>query len=525
MSSEASTVPARGALVEHPPRPPRPHPGPTRSELIESRLIATIGTAALLLMVVGALVIVAIAAGHPSFVSPFSRDRFPGWMAGPLQYLGRPVHVGFNTLKLDYTLGIGVAYLCWLTVLACAARMHARLAIAAVVALHVIFFLSPPLSLTDVFNYINYGRMGVVHGLNPYTTTPNLEPHTDPTFLISNWHHLLSPYGPLFTLFTYALVPLGIAASFWTLKTLLLIAALATLRLVWLCAELLGQRPLFPVLFVGANPLVLLWGLGGDHNDFFMVFFVMLAVYLLLRARAARRQEPELNREKATANGAPARLPASVGARLGRLPRPQLEFWAGAAVVCAVAIKASAGVLLPVVLFASPRRRELVAGMLAAAVVLGAATLVAFGLHLPDLSTQSKLVTADALPNLLGLALGQGGETQALRTVVNGGLALAVIGATVWAWRTRRWIPAAGACVLALMLTLSWELPWYVYWLLPLAALSRARSLRIGAIVMSAYLILAWMPLMSDFIHALHVHPSGTPLGIEHARITKRLLH
>jgi hypothetical protein len=537
MSSEATSVPARGAIVADERRPPPPlkRQGPARSESLETGLIATIGTAALLLMVVGAFVIVAIAAGHPTFVSPFSQNVFPGWMAGPLRFIGKPIHVGFSALKLDYTLGIGAAFLCWLIVVACATRMHARIAIAGVVALHVIFFLAPPLSLTDVFNYINYGRMGVVHGLNPYTTIPALEPHTDPTFLISNWHHLLSPYGPLFTLFTYALVPLGVAVSFWVLKALLLVAALATLRLVWRCAEMLGRRPLAPTLFVGANPLVLLWGLGGDHNDFFMVFLLMLAVYLLLRAREQRAAAgaeqqitavvPSVDGGLASANGAGVLARASArGATLLASLSPSLEAYAGFALIASVAIKASAAVLVPVMLFATPRRVRLLVGMAVAAVVLGTASVVAFGPHLPDLSTQGSLVTADGLPNLLGLALGQGGETDTVRVVLDAALLLAVAGATFYAWRTRRWIPAAGFAVLALLLTLSWELPWYVYWLLPLAALSRARSLRVAGIVLSAYLILAWMPMMSDFIHTLNFHPSTTPLGAQHAKITKRLL-
>ena len=63
--------------------------------------------------------------------------------------------------------------------------------------------------------------MEVVHNLNPYTTIPMLEPHNDPSYALSNWHQLLSPYGPLFTLMTFAVVPLGVAASFWTIKGLL----------------------------------------------------------------------------------------------------------------------------------------------------------------------------------------------------------------------------------------------------------------------------------------------------------------
>ena len=85
-------------------------------------------------------------------------------------------------------------------------------------AVQLMFLLSPPLEYTDVFNYINYGRMGVVHHLNPYATLPLDEPHGDPAYAISNWHYLRSPYGQLFTLITYALVPLGVARSLWALK-------------------------------------------------------------------------------------------------------------------------------------------------------------------------------------------------------------------------------------------------------------------------------------------------------------------
>ena len=160
--------------------------------------------------------------------------------------------------------------------------------IAAIVALHVIFLLSPPLTLTDVFNYLNYGRMEYVYGLNPYTTIPALEPHTDPTFLLSNWHGLLSPYGPLFTVFTMSLVKLGVAGSFWAIKSVLMVASLATIFLVYRCAQLLGRNPVVAAVIVGANPIVLVWGMGGDHNDFLMLFFLVLAAWLLLRARSMR---------------------------------------------------------------------------------------------------------------------------------------------------------------------------------------------------------------------------------------------
>ncbi len=154
-------------------------------------------------------------------------------------------------------------------------------------AVHGVFLLAPPLALTDVFNYVNYGRMEAVHNLNPYTSIPILEPHNDPGYALSNWHQLLSPYGPLFTILTFAVVPLGVAASFWALKVRARgWRASGRSSLVWKCARLLGRDPVKAIVLVGLNPIVLVWGLGGDHNDFLMVFFIVLGFYLLLRARS-----------------------------------------------------------------------------------------------------------------------------------------------------------------------------------------------------------------------------------------------
>ena len=97
----------------------------------------------------------------------------------------------------------------------------------------------------------------------------------------------------------------------------------------------------------------------------------------------------------------------------------------GAAFVTAAAIKASGAVLIPVVLAAllrAPRRVvQVLIGMLVAGAVVAAASLIAFGLHVPDLSTQSRLVTNVSVPNLLGLALGSGGETETLRAAAERG--------------------------------------------------------------------------------------------------------
>jgi hypothetical protein len=84
---------------------------------------------------------------------------------------------------------------------------------------------------------------------------------------------------------------------------------------------------------------------------------------------------------------------------------------------------------------------------------------------------------------------------------------------------------AAGWANVALLVTLSWVLPWYVLWALPLAALSRSRRLRRAVLVLGAYLIVAWAPTSGLLWNAIGFHPEKTSLGRLHQRYVKELLH
>ncbi len=207
---------------------------------------------------------------------------------------------------------------------------------------------------------------------------------------------------------------------------------------------------------------------------------------------------------------------------------PRWRLGAGVALAAAIAMKASAGIVVPVVLaglLPAPRHLARVAlGMAAGGFVLGACAVAAFGVRLPDLGTQGSLVVPMSLPNVVGLALGQGGETATMHALLMAALLAAVVGCSVWAWRRGDALSASGWATVALLVTLSWVLPWYVLWVLPLAALARSRALRAATLAVGAYLILTWMPLATAMDNALGIRPTTTPLGQLHQREVHRLL-
>jgi alpha-1,6-mannosyltransferase len=453
------------------------------------------------------LAVAAIAAHHASFLSPTATSqRYPSWMAGPLAGLWPAAVPNARTLEWIFSGALALMFAAYLLVLREAPRIQPGWMLAAILAVQLVFLLAPPLEYTDVFNYINYGRMGVVHHLDPYTVLPLREPHSDPAYALSNWHYLRSPYGPLFTLLTYALVPLGLAGSLWAIKAIVGICSLALLALVWRLAQLLGRSPTLAVAFVGLNPIVLIWGVGGEHNDVVMVLLVVAAIYLLLLPRL--RGEP------------PERSQRTIGH--GVLAGPELA--AGALLIGAVGIKASAAIFLPLAIAIAGRRRSVLVGMGGAALVLILVSLLAFGPHLGGVRAQSTLVSPEGLPNLLGILLGLGGETAGLRAVLTGTAAVIILFAAARAWRRPLGAMEYG-CVtaLALIFTLGWSAPWYVLWALPFGALVASRRWRVLLLAYTLYALIASSPGAARIEHYLHFYPRADRLGREHVLQFDRL--
>lgn len=433
----------------------------------------TLGKLGLGLLLVCTAVLVLLATAGPSNLVPQSGQVFPRWLAGPLGGLAAGLPRGPAAVSTVLSIALVVMAGAYLLAVEHAVAVSARVVVGVIVALHAVLLLSPPLQLTDVFNYLGYARLGALHGLNPYTHGIAMAQH-DPVFPFSTWHHLRSPYGPLFTLGSYALAPLGLPVAYWILKLVTVAASLGCVALVWRCAQRVGRDPRTAAVFVAGNPLLLVYGLGGFHNDFLMLLPVTAAVALLLAGR---------------------------------------DRLAGGALVLAAAVKASAGLLLPFLLIGARRRLGLLTTAALTALAMGVVAFLVFGLAQPNLGDQSTLLTGLSVPNVLGLVAGSGG-TPVLHRVASAVLVLSVLGLAWASWRGRlSWIVAAGWATLVLLGTLNWLVPWYIVWALPFAALGDSRNLRRWTLLFTLFLMLTWLPATGALFHSLGFRPLDTPAG------------
>jgi uncharacterized membrane protein len=397
---------------------------------------------------IAAFLLAAGAAGHRIlYVVPAAKAGYPDWMRGPL------AHLGLQRSATEAAVQLAVFFVCYVVVVACAEELPAGVVIASIVMVSGVFLLAPPMFSADVFSYIDYARLGVIHGLDPYTHGAAAAPG-DAVAPYVRWHDVASPYGPLFTMASYALAHLSVPVTYWTYKAVSALAGLGCVAMVWRIAAHRGHDPRRAALFVGVNPLFVAFAVGGAHND--------TAVELLVLA--------------------------AIASALGSRHRVS-----GVQIALAALTKISAGLLLPFLLVGTRRPGRVLSGATAAtlAVVVAALAVLrghAFG-FVPQLFAQQRMVAGLSVPNELGVLLGNGGLTPALQA----GCLCAFGVAVLWLlWRASRgadWIACAGWATLAGLVTTAWLVPWYAVWLLPLAAIAPSRALRASTLAFCAYVV------------------------------------
>jgi hypothetical protein len=339
------------------------------------------------------------------------------------------------------------------------------------------FAAAPVLLSHDVYSYVDYARLGAVHGLDPYVHPPAAAPF-DPAYAHATWIDATSAYGPLFTLATYPLAWLSVWLAVASLKAVAALAVLGTAALVARIAPSRGISPLGAAAFVALNPLVLIHVVGGGHNDGLAMLAATVGIAATLSAREAT---------------------------------------AGAIFVAAAAIKLPAALAAPFALASAARLRlfphyggekaamgpesrpaaRLLSGGAVAAIAIGAAAYAAFGWHWLDaigLAGENQHRTSHtSIPTTLARLTGL--DPTSVRAMALALFALAFAYLLTRTWRGADWLRCAAWASFLLLLATAWLLPWYLIWTLPLAALSRDRPLQLLTLALTAYQLPARMPL------------------------------
>ena len=431
------------ALVADP-----PEQAPARRAL--ARFAPLVGTGALAGLVACVLLLGANAASARSSYVPSGVRSFPAWLAGPLAPLGFTTsHAVLEGLVIAICAFYGLA-------LACVASLPARRIWIAILLATFAAALAPPLLSGDAMGYLGFARLDVLHGLDPYKFTANAAPH-DAIYPFLTWRRgtaVTTPYGPLFTVASYALVPLGIAGGLWALKAIAALTTLATVALIWRIAQALGRSPKWAVALYGLNPAVIVFAVGGAHNDTWFGVLMAAAILWLVRGQQAR---------------------------------------AGGSLIAAAALKVSAVVLMPFALLGSSQPRRLLAWLAASFVLALAASLLLFGVSLDGIGSalvgEQRTVAGHSLPNEVSMLLNFEHLPEAIRVIFIGAFAVAVLAALWRAWRGSPWLDCYAWTTLALLACSSWILPWYAIWALLPASFSASRRLQGATLAASAYCV------------------------------------
>jgi len=277
---------------------------------------------------------------------------------------------------------------------------------------------------------------------------------------VQDFRDATSVYGPLFTLASYPLGLIGVAAGMWAMKAAAAASVLGVAAVVARLAASRGIAPAPAAALVVLNPLVLVDVVGGAHNDALMMLALVGGVALVLTAR-------ETTGGLAMAAASAIKLPAAVAAPF--------------------AVIGAAG---------SGRRVRLLVGLAAGVAALTAVALAIFGTSVANglefLSGSQQRVSYHSFPATV--ARGIGVDVDVTRAAFAGVYALFAVWLLVWTARGGDWVRAAAWAMVGLLCATVYLVPWYVLWALPLVAVARDRILVVITLALCAYQLPVGVP-------------------------------
>ena len=403
----------------------------------------------------------------------------PGMAGGPVKWWFQ----GGGGAAVFYA-GIAALLVAWLALARLAPTARQLWVVAGLWGLPLV--LGAPLFSQDAYSYLAQGTL--VHlGIDPYTQTPAvLAQHGHAQVLNAVnpfWRHTTAPYGPLFLWIVSAFSGASLVTGVLLIRALELIGLVLLAVFVPRLARSLGADPDRATWLVLVSPLLLLELVAAAHNDLLMIGLVVAGVSLAIERRVL------------------------VGIA-----------------VCALAatIKLPAAVAIPFILVAYADRRTLLRGVLVAAGVVVAVSLVSglgFGwISSGVFSTPEKVRLAITPATALGwtvaqvVPIGARGLESAFGVIAFAG---AVVFGLVLLWRTRRpsMVRHLGFALIAAAVCGPAMWPWYLTWgIVLLAACPGIQSSRalvaacaLGALVVKADGILAFPLHTAPVFVALYV--------------------
>lgn len=382
---------------------------------------------------------------------------------------------------------------------------------------------------SDIYNYAWYSRIWSVHGVSPYTHVPSqFPPDPEGSIYWIGWANETAVYGPAWLMISTLFYKIGLlvggsfSAQLMALRLLADGAHLLNAYLVWkisgpvlarVCNQGLRlQEPgtgtvatedersaggirLAAVLFYIWNPLMLIEFAGSGHNDVVMLTFVLLSVWLYLKgwwwlaalalgvgtlvklpalifvpgflwlliwdSAGAMQEQPNFRRYLPRV----WRVGQALGIMLAAWAVVYVPFWEGLRT------------LLPLV--SGPSNR----------------------LYLHSLPAVMWWNAPEPLANLFGTSGDHIQVMEAARQFLSAGLrplflGLLGLGWLFITWRARtfsRALVAWGWVALLTIVTQGWFWPWYVSWVVAIAAIAPSRRLRNTALIFTVSALLHYM--------------------------------
>lgn len=140
----------------------------------------------------------------------------------------------------------------------------------------------------DLFNYIFDAKIVTFYNQNPYFHKA-LDFPNDPMLAFMHWTHRIYPYGPVWLAITVPLSYVGLQVfllTFFLFKSIAVLSFIGTAFFIGkIVKKIKPENELFSLVLFGLNPLVIIETLVSGHNDSTMMFFSVVAFYLLLNKK------------------------------------------------------------------------------------------------------------------------------------------------------------------------------------------------------------------------------------------------